>query len=166
MGIAHRGNFDLSTHSKFSNEKLEYLDPNTNKKLIPSVIEPSVGLDRLMLAILCEAYSEEKVSESDTRLVLKLDKKLSPYKVAILPLIKKFNPKANEIYSYLIDKNISVTFDESASIGKRYRRQDAIGTYYCLTVDEQSLEDNTVTLRDRDSMQQERINFKDILKFL
>lgn len=110
--------------------------------------------------------AKKKVSESDTRLVLKLDKKLSPYKVAILPLIKKFNPKANEIYSYLIDKNISVTFDESASIGKRYRRQDAIGTYYCLTVDEQSLEDNTVTLRDRDSMQQERINFKDILKFL
>lgn len=165
FGIANRTNYDLSAHQKATGENLEYLDPITNEKFIPYVIEPSMGLDRLMFAILIEAYNEEKIDD-DTRLVLRFSKELAPYKVAILPLVKKLNEKASEIFQMLLDKGISVTYDETASIGKRYRRQDAIGTPCCITVDFDTLEDNTITIRDRDTMQQKRIKIDEILEYI
>ncbi|MEE3928433.1 glycine--tRNA ligase [Mycoplasmopsis ciconiae] len=165
LGVANRGDFDLKSHMQATGESLDYLDPSTNQKYIPYVIEPSMGLDRLMLAILADSYEEEEL-ENDTRIVLKLDKKLSPYKVAVLPLVKKLSPKANEIVDMLIDNNVSVTYDETASIGKRYRRQDSIGTYYCVTVDYDTYEDDCVTLRNRDTMQQTRIKISDLLDYI
>ncbi|WP_025755534.1 glycine--tRNA ligase [Mycoplasmopsis cricetuli] len=165
LGIANRGNFDLKSHMQASGESLEYLDPETNSKIIPYVIEPSIGLDRLMLALLCDAYKIENI-DNNSRIVLALSKDLAPYKVAILPLVKKLTPKAIEIKNKLIEQNISVIFDEIGSIGKRYRRQDAIGTFWCVTIDYQSLEDNTITLRNRDTMQQIRINIDDLTKYL
>ncbi|QBF34965.1 glycine--tRNA ligase [Mycoplasmopsis phocirhinis] len=162
LGIANRTNFDLNAHQNATGENLEYLDPNTNEKFIPYVIEPSMGLDRLMFAILIEAYDEEKL-ENETRLVMRFDKNIAPYRVAVLPLVKKLNETANKIYQMLLDKGIAVTYDETASIGKRYRRQDAIGTPYCLTVDFETLNDDTLTLRERDSMQQKRIKINEIL---
>ncbi|MCS4537023.1 glycine--tRNA ligase [Mycoplasma sp. CSL7475-4] len=162
LGIANRTNFDLNAHQNATGENLEYLDPTTNEKFIPYVIEPSMGLDRLMFAILIEAYDEEKL-ENETRLVMRLDKNIAPYRVAVLPLVKKLNEKATEVYEMLLEKGISVVFDETASIGKRYRRQDAIGTPSCLTIDFDTLEDNMVTLRDRDTMEQKRIKIDEIL---
>lgn len=162
LGVANRTNFDLSAHQKATGESLEYLDPNTNQKYIPHVIEPSMGLDRLMFAVLIEAYDEEKIDE-DTRIVLRLDKKIAPYKVAVLPLVKKLSPKASEIYDDLLSRGIDAIFDETASIGKRYRRQDAIGTPTCITVDFDSLEDECVTVRDRDTMEQKRIKITDLI---
>nr|WP_308699319.1 glycine--tRNA ligase [Mycoplasma procyoni] len=166
LGVAHRGDFDLSSHMKHSGESLEYLDPNTNQKLIPHVVEPSIGMDRLLFALLIDAYEEEQVAEGDSRIVLKLDKELSPYKIAVLPLVKKLSDKAEEIFSNLILNNISAIYDEAGSIGKRYRRQDAIGTNYCITVDYDTLEDNKVTIRDRDTMEQTRIFIDEIKKYL
>nr|WP_041594104.1 glycine--tRNA ligase [Mycoplasma crocodyli] len=166
LGIANRTDFDLKAHMSATNESLEYLDPETNKKIIPFIIEPSVGLDRLMLAILCAAYEEEKLEDGDTRIVLRLNKKLSPYKVAILPLVKKLGDKAKEIFDKLIENSVQATYDETGSIGKRYRRQDAIGTFYCITIDYDSLEDDSVTIRERDTMNQTRIKIDDIKNYL
>ena len=160
MGVANRGNFDLSSHSKATNENLFYLNED-NQKIIPHVIEPSIGLDRLMLAIICDAFTIEQ-----DRIILKLDKKIAPYKLAILPLSKKQSKQAYKIYEELIKKGIAVIFDDSGSIGKRYRRQDMIGTPFCLTYDFDSDNDNTLTLRDRDSMQQKRIKIEEIYKYL
>ncbi len=153
-GIADRTDYDLSVHTNHSKVDLRYLDPETNEKYLPYVIEPSVGVDRLLLAVLCDAYTEETLDNGETREVLKISPKLAPYKVAILPLAKKYHgEKAEEIYR-LLAKKFMTSYDESGSIGKRYRRQDAIGTPYCITVDNETLDNNTVTLRDRDSMEQ------------
>ncbi|KKB26845.1 Glycyl-tRNA synthetase [Mycoplasmopsis meleagridis] len=165
LGIANRSDFDLKSHMNATNESLEYLDPLTNKKYIPYVIEPSMGLDRLMFALIIDAYDEELV-ENEERIVLRLNKNLAPYKFAILPLVKKLNEKASEIFNNLLNSNISVTYDENGSIGKRYRRQDSIGTPYCITIDFETLENNTVTIRNRDSMEQKRISVAEIIKFL
>ncbi|MGZ9413470.1 glycine--tRNA ligase [Mycoplasma sp. AC157] len=166
LGVAHRGDFDLTSHSNFSGEKLEYLDPVTNKKYIPHIIEPSIGMDRLLLALIVDAYEEENIENNDTRIVLKLNKDIAPYKVAVLPLVKKLSKEAMEIFNSLIEDNISASFDESGTIGKRYRRQDSIGTFYCITFDYDSLNDNKVTIRNRDTMQQERIFIADIKKYI
>ncbi|WP_426460878.1 glycine--tRNA ligase [Mycoplasma hafezii] len=165
LGVANRTNYDLKSHMEATGESLEYLDPTNNQKIVPYVIEPSIGLDRLMLAVISNAYQVEQL-ENDERIVLKFPLAIAPYKVAILPLVKKLGDKANEIYDALIEQGISVTYDEAGSIGKRYRRQDAVGTYYCLTVDYDTLEDNCVTLRNRDTMEQVRISISDIQKYL
>ncbi|MDJ1647269.1 glycine--tRNA ligase [Mycoplasma phocimorsus] len=159
MGIANRTNFDLTSHSKATGENLFYLN-DENQKIFPHVIEPSIGLDRLMLAIICDAFEIE-----GDRIILKFDKKIAPYKVAILPLTKKQSESAYKIYEELSSKGIPTIFDESGSIGKRYRRQDMIGTPICITYDYDS-NDESVTLRDRDTMEQKRINIKDIYKYL
>ena len=164
-GIAHRSDYDLGKHQQYSGESMEYLDPETNEKYIPYVIEPSVGVDRLMLAILCDAYEEEVINEKDTRVVLHLHPALAPFKVAVLPLSKQLSAKADEIYQSLV-KNFECDYDEAGSIGKRYRRQDAIGTPYCVTVDFDTLNDNCVTIRNRDTMQQERIAIEEVANFI
>jgi glycyl-tRNA synthetase len=153
-GIASRTDYDLKSHMKHSNESLEYLDPETNEKYIPYVIEPSLGVERLFLSILQENLEEQVLEGGETRTLLRIHPALAPYKVAILPLLKKYHTeKANEIYAALL-KDFTVTYDESGNIGKRYRRQDAIGTPYCITIDEETLTNNTVTIRERDSMTQ------------
>ena len=163
-GIANRTDFDLRNHQKFSGENLEVMRED-NTKFIPHVIEPSVGCDRVLLAFLCDAYNEETLEDGDTRIVLKLDKTLAPYKVAVLPLSKKLSEDAEKVYEEL-QEYFSVTFDETGSIGKRYRRQDEIGTPYCVTFDFDSLEDNMVTVRDRDTMKQERIEILKLVEYL
>lgn len=155
-GIANRTNFDLTQHMKQSGEDLTYTDPYTNENYIPYVIEPSVGVDRLLLALLCSAYRVEKIGEDDQRIVLGFNKQIAPIKIAVLPLSKKLEENAMPIYQTLC-KNFRCEFDVAGSIGKRYRRQDEIGTPCCVTVDFDSLEDKCVTVRDRDTMQQERI---------
>ncbi|OQB08144.1 MAG: Glycine--tRNA ligase [Parcubacteria group bacterium ADurb.Bin216] len=166
-GIHQRGDWDLSQHSKFSGVGLEYLDPKTNEKYVPNVLETSAGLNRMFLAFMNEAYTEEEV-EGETRVVLKFDRRLSPIKIAILPLLKnreELVDKAKEIYSMLSD-NYMCEFDESGTIGKRYRRQDEIGTPYCITVDFDTIEkDNTVTIRDRDTMEQSRVSVNELNAF-
>ena len=153
-GIHHRGTWDLSRHSEFSGKPMEYLDPDTNEKYIPTVIEYSIGADRLTLALLCEAYEEQTLEDGSTREVMHFIPAIAPYKVAILPLIKKnHSEKAQEIYTEL-SKYFMCTYDETANIGKRYRREDVIGTPFCLTVDDETLNNNTVTIRDRDTMEQ------------
>lgn len=166
MGISNRQEFDLTSHNKFANTKLQYLVPETNEFIIPTVIEPSVGVDRLLLAILIDSYEIEKIGNNDERIVLKIDKKISPYQVAILPLVKKLSEYAREIYLNLIENDIEVAFDDVGSIGKRYRRQDSIGTYYSITFDYDSLEDKKVTIRNRDSMLQERILISEISNYI
>ncbi len=165
MGISNRQNFDLSAHTKASNVKLQYLNIETNKFITPTVIEPSVGLDRLFLAILIDSYEIEEL-ENDSRIVLRINKNLAPYKVAILPLVKKLSDKAKEIYWNLVKSDIDTSFDETGSIGKRYRRQDSIGTYYAITFDYDSLEDNKITIRKRDTMKQERILISNIKEYI
>lgn len=165
-GIANRTDFDLKQHQENSNEELLYFDQSTNEKYLPYVIEPSVGLGRLFLAFLCNAYDEEIIDEKDTRVVLRLHPAIAPIKVAILPLSKKLSDKAVEIYGEL-SKEFNCDFDETGSIGKRYRRQDEIGTPFCITYDFESEEDGCVTVRFRDTMEQERIkigNVKDFVK--
>jgi glycyl-tRNA synthetase len=165
-GIASRTDYDLKRHMEHSKENLEYLDPDTNTKYIPYVVEPSVGVGRMLLAVLFSAYDTETLESGDTREVLRLAYHLAPYKVAILPLIKKVHAdKANEIYAKL-SKAFPVTYDESAAIGKRYRRQDSIGTPFCLTVDDNTLNNNTVTLRDRDTMQQVTLNLDEVIDYV
>jgi glycyl-tRNA synthetase len=156
-GIANRGDFDLTQHAKFSGEKLEYFDPQTKERYVPHVIEPAAGADRATLAFLCDAYDEEEVA-GEMRTVLKLHPRLSPVKVAVLPLVRKDGQPevAREIVAALRGR-MQTEYDEGGSIGKRYRRQDEIGTPYCVTVDHQTLEDQTVTVRDRDSLEQERV---------
>lgn len=165
-GLANRTNFDLSSHMKESKKDLTYLDQTTNEKIIPHVVEPSVGCDRLLYAIVCEKYEIEKNNE-DEREVLRLPYCLSPYKIAVLPLTNKLKEESKKIYLDLINNNISCTTDESsASIGKKYRRQDAIGTYFCITIDNETINDKKVTIRNRDNMKQERIDINSIIEYI
>ena len=160
-GIADRTDFDLRSHMNSSKEDFTYLDPETNERYIPYCIEPSLGADRVALAFLCNAYDEEEIAEDDTRVVLHLHPALAPFKVAVLPLSKKLSEKAEEVYTQL-SKNFMCDYDETGSIGKRYRRQDEIGTPFCITIDFDTLEDNTVTIRDRDTMEQVRVKIDEL----
>ena len=163
-GVADRTDYDLKAHMKVSGKSLEYTDPNTGEKYVPYVIEPSLGVERMVLAILCNAYEEEE-TDSETRVVLKLHHALAPYKVAVLPLQKKaLGEKSEEIYRTLC-KEFSCTYDEAGSIGKRYRRQDEIGTPYCVTVDFETLDNGTVTVRERDSMAQIRLPIERLVDY-
>ena len=164
-GIADRTDYDLKAHQTHSKEDMSYLDQETNEKYIPYCIEPSVGADRVTLAFLCNAYEEEDLGEGDTRIVLHLHPALAPYKAAILPLSKKLNDKADEVFQTLA-KVFPVDYDESGSIGKRYRRQDEIGTPYCITIDFDTLEDNQVTIRNRDTMEQIRVSIDQVEKYI
>lgn len=164
-GIADRTDFDLKSHQEVSKVSMEYLDPTSSEKYIPYTIEPSVGVERLMLAILCDSYEKEAVSEDDMRVVMKLDPKVASYKACVLPLSKKLAEPALAIYESLA-QHFMVDYDESGSIGKRYRRADQIGVPFCITIDFESLEDQTVTVRHRDSMQQERITIADLVNYL
>ena len=165
-GIADRTDYDLSVHMEHSSQDLRYLDPETNEKYVPYVIEPSLGLDRVILAFLCNAYEKEELENGDTREVLKIHPALSPVKATILPLIKKVHgEKSMEIYSKLC-KEFNVTYDESGSIGKRYRRNDAVGTPFSITVDDETLENNTVTVRDRDTMEQVKISIDELTNYI
>jgi len=165
-GLAHRGDFDLTQHSKFSNTKLEYLDPVSGEKFVPHVIEPTFGLDRTILVALLAAYHEEKV-EGEERVVMKFPLAIAPIKIAIFPLLKnkpQLVDKAKEIYN-LLKQQYTCEFDDNGNIGKRYRRQDEIGTPFCITVDFDSLENNDVTIRDRDTMKQERIKIDELKEY-
>ncbi len=166
-GVADRTDYDLTQHQNESGENMEYTDPVTGEKYIPYVIEPSLGVERTVLAVLTDAYDEEVVNaeKNDVRTVLHLHPFLAPYKAAILPLQKNLSETAEKLYAELA-KSFSVTYDVTGSIGKRYRRQDEIGTPYCITVDFQTLEDNTVTVRDRDSMEQIRLNIDELEGYL
>ena len=164
-GIADRTDYDLSRHMEHSKQDLTYLDPETNERYIPYCIEPSLGADRVTLAFLCNSYFEEEVGEGDVRTVLKLHPALAPYKVAVLPLSKKLSEKADEVYSEL-SKHFMCDYDEAGSIGKRYRREDEIGTPFCVTIDFDTLEDGCVTVRDRDTMEQIRIKIEDVAKYV
>lgn len=165
-GIASRTDYDLKQHQKFSGKSMEYLDPETNEKYIPYVIEPSLGVERLVLTVLSDAYHEDQLEDGTTREVLSLHPYLAPYKVAVLPLMKKYHSeKAKEIYAKL-SKVFMTTYDEAGNIGKRYRRQDIIGTPFCITIDEETINNNTVTIRDRDTMKQITIKIDEIEKYL
>ncbi len=164
-GIADRTNFDLTQHMNHSKEDMNYLDPETNERYVPYCIEPSLGADRVALAFLCNSYYEEEVAEGDVRTVLKLHPALAPYKVAVLPLSKKLSEKADEVYTEL-SKYFMCDYDEAGSIGKRYRREDEIGTPYCVTIDFDTLEDDCVTVRDRNTMEQIRIKIEDVAKYV
>lgn len=166
-GTHNRTNFDLTRHQEYSGQKMDYLDPETNEKFIPFIIESTYGLDRTVLALLCEAYDEEVIDQekNDTRVVLHLSPKVAPYKAAVLPLSKKLSDKAWEICEKL-SKSFMTDFDETGSIGKRYRRQDEIGTPFCITYDFDSAEDGCVTVRDRDTMQQERIAVDKLIDYI
>lgn len=164
-GIADRTDYDLSQHAKFSGKDMSYLDPVTNEKYIPYVIEPSLGVERLMLAYLCNAYDEQTLENGETRVVMHFHPAISPYKVAILPLQKNMGDKAREIYQNL-SQHFMCDYDEAGSIGKRYRRQDEIGTPFCVTIDFDTLEDDTVTVRERDSMQQIRIKTSELAGYI
>ena len=163
-GIADRTDYDLKKHMEKSGEDMRYFDPTTNEKYIPYNVEPALGADRLALVLLCEAYEVEQL-ENETRIVMHLHPNVAPYKAAILPLSKKLGEKAEEIL-FKLNKVVSVTYDDTGSIGKRYRRQDAIGTPYCITVDFDTLENNTVTIRDRDTMEQIRLPIDEVGKYL
>jgi glycyl-tRNA synthetase len=166
-GIADRTDFDLKSHQEVSGESMEYFDPETGEKYIPYVVEPSLGADRVLLAFLVDAYDEEVVDaeKNDMRTVLRLHPALAPFKCAVLPLSKKLAEPAMEIYAQL-GKHFMVDYDDSGSIGKRYRRQDEIGTPYCITYDFESLEDGSVTVRDRDTMEQERVKISDLAGYI
>lgn len=165
-GTHNRTNFDLSRHQEYSGKSQEYLDPETNEKYIPYIVESTVGCDRAVLATLFEAYDEEELSDGTTREVLRLKPYLAPYKVAVLPLMKKYHSeKANEIYE-LLSKEFMTSYDEAGNIGKRYRRQDVIGTPFCVTIDEETLNNNTVTVRDRDTMEQVTIKVDELIDYI
>ena len=164
-GIHNRSDFDLSQHQKFSGKSMMYTDPITNESYIPNVVENSIGADRLALAILCEAYDEEELDDGETRTVLHLHPAISAYKVAVLPLQKSLSEKANEVLASL-KKYFMCAYDEAGSIGKRYRRQDEIGTPFCVTIDFDTLEDDTVTIRMRDTMEQIRIKISDLVDYI
>ncbi len=165
-GIHSRTDFDLGQHQEFSGKKLQYFDPELNKSYVPYVVETSIGVDRMFMTILSAAYKEERVGDNgEMRVVLSIPPALAPYKIAVLPLVKKDG--LPEVAQKIVDKlklRFNVMYEEKDSIGKRYRRQDAIGTPYCITVDHQTIEDNTVTLRHRDTMEQERISIDDLIK--
>ena len=164
-GIHHRGEWDLTRHEKFSKKNLKYFCQETNTHFIPTVVESSVGVDRLILAILCDSYSEETLENKEERIVLKLPVQIAPVQVAILPLVKKLNEKSKKIFNDL-QQYFRVELDSAGAIGRRYRRQDEIGTPFCLTVDFDGEKDNTLTIRERDSMKQERINISNLKNYL
>ncbi len=164
-GVADRTDYDLTQHANHSGESMEYFDPETNEKYIPYVVEPSLGADRVALALLCDAYDEETLGEGDTRIVLRLHGALAPFKAAVLPLSKKLSDEAGKLYDEL-SKYFNIDFDETGSIGKRYRRQDEIGTPVCITFDFDSLKDGCVTVRDRDTMEQQRIKIDDVRSYI
>ena len=165
-GIASRTDYDLKQHEKYSGVSMSYLDPDTNEKYIPYVIEPSLGVERTVLTILCNAYHVDKLENGDTREVMSFHPYLAPYKVAVLPLVKKFHSeKAMNLYKKL-SKYFMVSYDESGNIGKRYRRQDIIGTPYCITVDDETLNNETVTIRNRDTMEQVIVPLNQIVEFI
>lgn len=165
-GVANRTDYDLTAHQNTSGENMQYLDPITNEKYIPYVVEPSLGADRTVLLFLCDAYDEEEIAEGDVRTVLHLHPALAPYKAAVLPLQKnKLGDLAKKVYRELTPY-FDVDYDETGSIGKRYRRQDEIGTPFCITVDFDTENDNTVTIRDRDSMKQERIAISELKNYI
>ena len=162
-GIHSRTDFDLSSHEKYSGKKLQYFDPETKESYVPYVVETSIGLDRMFLAVFSNALQEEELEEGNSRVVLRLPAVLAPFKVAVLPLLKRdgLPELAREIMDEL-KWDTSVTYDEKDAVGRRYRRQDAIGTPFCITVDHQSLEDKTVTIRHRDTMKQERVGISSL----
>jgi glycyl-tRNA synthetase len=173
-GVANRTDFDLTAHQTKSGVSFEYQEEGEQAseagkdgtKFVPYVVEPSLGVDRMFLAFLSDAYCEEKIDEKDTRVVLKLHPALSPFKAAVFPLQKKeHGEKAKEIYKKL-SKYFACTYDETGSVGKKYRRQDEIGTPYCLTVDDQTIENNTVTVRCRDTMKQDRVNVEELRRYI
>ena len=165
-GIASRTDYDLSQHQKYSKQNMEYLDPETNEKYIPYVIEPSVGVERIVLTVLCDAYEEETLEDGSTREVMHFHPFLAPYKVAVLPLVKKYHgEKAQEVYRNL-SKSFMTTYDETGNIGKRYRRQDMIGTPFCITVDDHTASDGTVTIRDRDTMEQITLPLEEVEAYI
>ena len=164
MGIASRTNYDLSRHQEASQQDLTYLDPETNERYLPHVVEPSFGVDRLILVMLTDAYDEEQL-DKDTRIVMHLAPRFAPYSLAVLPLSKQLNDEAYKVYLDLL-KKYDATYDLTGSIGKRYRRQDAIGTPLCITFDFDSLEDKMVTVRDRDTMEQTRISISELHEYL
>ena len=173
-GVADRTDYDLNQHIKTSGKSLEYFDPETNEKYVPYVIEPSLGVERLFLSIVTEAYDEEEIvsvdkngnEKKEVRTVMHFHPALAPFKACVLPLVKKLTPKALEVYE-MLSKKFVVDFDETGTIGKRYRRQDEIGTPFCITYDFDTLEkDNCVTVRDRDTMEQERVNINDLVSYL
>ena len=164
-GIADRTDYDLNRHMEYSKKDLTYLDPTTHEKYVPYVIEPSVGADRLFLSVIADAYDEEELEGGDTRIVMHLHPALAPIKVAVLPLTKKLSEKAEAIYASL-SADFNTEYDVSGKIGKRYRRQDEIGTPLCVTVDFDTLEDEAVTVRDRDTMNQERVKIEDLKDYI
>ena len=164
-GIADRTDYDLKQHAQYSGEDFTYLDQETGEKFVPYCVEPSLGCDRVTLAFLCNAYEEQEIAEGDVRTVLHLHPALAPYKVAVLPLSKKLSEKAEEVYAKL-SKNFMCDYDEAGSIGKRYRREDEIGTPYCVTIDFDTLEDECVTIRDRDTMEQERVKIDELESYI
>lgn len=164
-GVADRTDYDLSQHAEHSGEPMEYFDPETNEKYTPYVIEPSLGADRVTLAFLCDAYDEETDEKGDTRVVLRLHPALAPFKAAVLPLSKKLSEQATAIFNDL-SKDFMVDYDDAGSIGKRYRREDEIGTPICITYDFDSVEDGCVTVRDRDTMEQKRIKIEELKTYI
>ena len=165
-GIASRTDYDLKQHQSVSGESMLYLDPETNEKYIPYVIEPSVGVERTVLTVLCDSYEKKELDDGTSREVMKFHPFLAPYKVAVLPLVKKFHQeRALEIYKEL-SKSFMTTYDEAGNIGKRYRRCDAIGTPFCITVDDETIKNNTVTIRDRDTMEQITLNLDEVVNYI
>ncbi len=165
-GIHHRSTWDLSRHQEYSGKNLQYTDPFTNEKYTPNVIEYSIGADRLTLLLLCEAYDEQQLEDGETRVVMHFHPAIAPYKVAVMPLIKKLHgEKAEEILT-ILNKEFMTQYDESGSIGKRYRRQDEIGTPYCVTIDDDTINNGTVTIRDRDTMQQITLKVEELVEYI
>jgi len=170
-GIANRTDFDLSTHAKASGQDLSYLDPETSERYVPYVIEPAAGVDRCMLAFLLEAYAEDEAPDAkggmEPRTVMRLDHRLAPVKVAVLPLSRNsdLSPKARDVAA-VVRRNWNADFDDAGAIGRRYRRQDEIGTPYCVTIDFDTLNDQAVTVRERDTMKQERIGIDALISYL
>ena len=165
-GIASRTDYDLSKHIEYSKKDLTYFDPDINERYVPYVIEPSLGVDRLNLAILCESYNEDVLDNGEIREVMSFHPAIAPYKAAILPLVKKHHSeKANEIYE-MLSKKFMVSYDDSGNIGKRYRRADIVGTPFAITIDDETLNNNTVTIRFRDSMKQEKVNVSELVDYI
>ena len=164
-GIADRTDYDLRVHQKHSRENMQYFDSETNTRYFPYVVEPSLGVERLFLALLTSAYEREVLSNDEVRDVLRLKPALAPIKVAVLPLVNKLNDKATAVYQMMI-KDLICEYDTSGNIGRRYRRQDAIGTPFCITVDYQTLDDDAVTVRERDSMQQNRVKINEVVNYI
>ncbi len=165
LGVADRTDYDLKRHQEYSKQDLTYFDPDTNERYLPYTIEPSMGLDRLFLMVAMDAYDEEELEGGDKRTVMHLSPALAPYKAAILPLSKKLSSKAMEVVN-ILNKHLSITYDETGSIGKRYRRQDEIGTPFCITIDFDTENDGSVTIRERDSMQQIRVKISELVAYL